>query len=206
MNPEELHDEIHDRLRRLDPVMDAPVDPVTGPRAAALMEQIMQTQPEPVNVTSTPPTPARRPRRALFAALGALGVAAVGAFAFVAMRGDDAEPTSVAFSLAASDPLTQMCLPISDQQPSAEASAFRGTVVDISADSVTLDVTKWYQNGDADQVVISTAGMPIAALDGVDFVQGGDYLITAGDGQVGVCGVSGPYSADLEGWFTTWYG
>lgn len=202
MNPEELHD----RLRRLDPALDAPVDPANGPRAAALMEQIMQTQPEPVNVTSTPPTPARRPRRALFAALGALGVAAVGAFAFVALRGDDPAPTSVSFSLAASDPLMQMCLPVSEQQPTAEASAFRGTVVDITADSVTLDVTNWYQNGDADQVVISTAGMPTAALDGVDFVQGGDYLITAGDGQVGVCGVSGPYSADLEAWFVTWYG
>ena len=205
MNHEELHDEIHDRLRRLDPAADAPVDPANGPRAAALMEQIMQTQPEPVDVTAIP-APARRPRRALFAALGALGVAAVGVFTFVALRGDDAEPTSVSFSLGASDPLTQMCLPISDQQPSPEASAFRGTVVDIGADSVTLDVTKWYQNGDADQVVISTAGMPTAALDGVDFVQGGDYLITAGDGQVGVCGVSGPYSTDLEGWFDTWYG
>lgn len=202
MNPED----IHDRLRRLDPAADAPVDPVNGPRAAALMEQIMQTQPEPVNVTSTPPAPARRPRRALFAALGALGVVAVGAFAFVAMRGDDPAPTSVSFSLGASDPLMQMCMPISDQQPSPEASAFRGTVIDIGAGTVTLEVTKWYQNGDADQVVLTTEGLPSVALDGVDFVQGGDYLITAGDGQVGFCGVSGPYSTDLEGWFDTWYG
>lgn len=203
MNP----DEHLERLRSIDPARDASIEPHTGPRAAALMEQIMQTDPTiaPDTGTSTAGPAAARPRRRLFAALGAAAVVAVGAFAFIALRGDDGgAPTSVSFAVGAPD-LTAMCLPVSEQQPTAEASAFRGTVVSIENATVTLDVTKWYQNGTADQVVLTTEGLPSVALDGVDFVQGGDYLITAGDGQVGTCGVSGPYSADLEQWFNTWY-
>lgn len=204
-------DDLLDRLQALDPVQGASVDPITGPRAAALMEQIMQTDPNThtgptaTDTTVGGPQPARRPRRALFAAFGAAAAVAVGAFAFVALRGDDGgTPTSVSFALGAPD-ITAMCLPVSEQQPTPEASAFRGTVVDIADGTVTLEVTTWYQNGDADQVVLTTEGLPSVALDGVDFVMGGDYLITAGDGQVGVCGVSGPYSAELEQWFNTWY-
>ena len=54
---------------------------------------------------------------------------------------------------------------------------------------------------------MSTAGMPSPALDGVTFEQGGDYLVAAGpDGQVGICGISGPYSAELEAFYATWFG
>jgi hypothetical protein len=204
MNP----DELLDRLQHVDPAQGASIDPVNGPRAAALMEQIMQTDPNTAPDVPTVPEPARPPRRRLFAALGAAAVVAVGAFAFVALRGDDATaPTSVTFSLAASDPLTQMCIALTEITPPADTAAFRGTVVAVTADSVTLDVTKWYANGTADQVVVSTAGMPSPALDGVTFEQGGDYLVAAGsDGQVGSCGVSGTYSPELEAFYTTWFG
>ena len=100
-----------------------------------------------------------------------------------------------------------MCLALSEITPSADTAAFRGTVVAVDAESVTLDVAKWYANGTADQVVVSTAGMPSPALDGVTFDQGGDYLVAAGpDGQVGICGVSGSYSPELEAFYTTWFG
>ncbi len=203
MNP----DELQERLQRIDPTRDASIDPVTGPRAAALLEQIMQTDPTSSNEVPVVTEPSRRPRRTLFAALAGVGVAAVAAVAFVSLRGDDPAPTSVTFSLAASDPLTQMCMALSDITPSADTAAFRGTVVAVDAESVTLDVAKWYANGTADQVVVSTAGMPSPALDGVTFEQGGDYLVAAGpDGQVGICGISGPYSAELEAFYATWFG
>lgn len=203
MNP----DELQERLQRIDPTRDASIDPVTGPRAAALLEQIMQTDPTSSNEVPVVTEPSRRPRRTLFAALAGVGIAAVAAVAFVSLRGDDPAPTSVTFSLAASDPLTQMCMALSDITPSADTAAFRGTVVAVDAESVTLDVAKWYANGTADQVIVSTAGMPSPALDGVTFEQGGDYLVAAGpDGQVGICGISGPYSAELEAFYATWFG
>jgi hypothetical protein len=203
MNP----DELQQRLQHIDPARGASIDPVTGPRAAALLEKIMQTDPTTSNEVPVVPQPSRRPRRTLFAALAGLGVVAVGAVAFVSLRGDDPAPTSVTFSLAASDPVMQMCLALSDITPPADTAALRGTVVAVDAESVTLDVAKWYANGTADQVVVSTAGMPSPALDGVTFEQGGDYLVAAGpDGQVGVCGISGPYSAELEAFYNTWFG
>lgn len=203
MNP----DELQERLQHIDPARGASIDPVIGPRAAALMEQIMQTDPTTSPDVPVVPHPSRRPRRTLFAALAGLGVVAVGAVAFVSLRGDDPAPTSVSYSLAASDPLTQMCMALSDIIPSADTAAFRGTVVAVDAESVTLDVTKWYAIGTADQVVVSTAGMPSPALDGVTFEQGGDYLVAAGpDGQVGICGISAPYSPELEAFYNTWFG
>ncbi len=203
MNP----DELQERLQRLDPARGASIDPVNGPQAAALMEQIMQTDPTTPNEVPVVPQPARRPRRTLFAALGALGVVAAGAFAFVALRGDDPAPTTATYSLAASDPMMSMCLALSDITPPADSAAFRGTVVAVAAESITLDVAKWYANGDADQVIVSTGGMPSPALDGVSFDEGGDYLVLAGtDGQVAICGQSGPYSAELEAFYNTWFG
>lgn len=203
MNP----DELQERLRDLDPARGASIHPVNGPQAAALMEQIMQTDPTNANEIATVPEPSRRPRRTLFAALGALGVVAAGAFAFVALRSDDPAPTSVRYSLAASDPMMSMCIALNDITPPADSAAFRGTVVAVSAESVTLNVAKWYANGTADQVVVSTGGMPSPALDGVSFEEGGDYLVLAGtDGQVAICGQSGPYSPELEAFFNTWFG
>jgi hypothetical protein len=111
----------------------------------------------------------------------------------------------LSLSLAASDPATSMCMSLNDITPTPDTIAFRGKVVDVSADSVTLDVASWYRGGGADQVVVSTAGMPSPALDGVTFEQGGDYLVTASDGQVGVCGMSGPWSAELEAIYRGWF-
>lgn len=199
MNP----DELEERLRRLDPADGAPVDPVNGPRAAALLEQIMDTNTD--DVRDVVPTPSRRPRRFLALGLGAAAVVAVGVFALTVIGGDDPAPTQVSFALGASDPMA-MCLPVSEIQPDASASAFRGTVVEVGEGTVTLDVTKWYQNGDADQVVLTTTDLATVALDGVDFAAGGDYLVSALDGQVGICGLSGVYSPELEALFDGWYG
>jgi hypothetical protein len=198
------HDELLHRLRRVDPAGDVPIEPVDGPRAAALLEHIMQTEPnEPTHNIDPSGTPPRR-RRRLVAALGAVALAAAAGVAFVALR-DDPAPSQLSLSLAASDPATSMCMSLNDITPTPGTIAFRGTVVDVSADSVTLDVASWYRGGGADRVVVSTAGMPSPALDGVTFEQGGDYLVTAADGQVGVCGMSGPWSAELEAIYRGWF-
>jgi hypothetical protein len=77
--------------------------------------------------------------------------------------------------------------------------AFAGTVSDISADTVTLDVDRWYKGGSAGQVAVTVAsGQSSAALDGVDFAVGKSYLVAAADGTVSGCGLSGPASPELE--------
>lgn len=200
-------DELFDRLRRHDPASGAPVNPASGPRAAALMEQIMQTDLSP---TSPTPTPAPH-RRRLWLALGGVGVAAVAVFAFVALRGDDAKaPTSMSLSLAPVTPggaAGASCVRVDALQPAPGTVAFRGTVASIEGGTVTLDVTKWYANGTTDQVVVTT-GTGDGAVDpelSATFQQGGDYLVAAADGQVSGCGMTGPYSAELDALYQGWF-
>ena len=47
--------------------------------------------------------------------------------------------------------------------------------------------------------------MPIVALDGVEFQQGGDYLVGVLDGQVLICGISAPYDPALEALYDQWF-
>ena len=68
-----------------------------------------------------------------------------------------------------------------------------------------LDVDRWYAGGDADQVQLT--GTPESvALDGVEFVVGEEYFVTAAEGVVQPCGVSGAASPELEQAYDEWYG
>ena len=204
MNSDQQHDELFERLTRLDPVGSAPMESANGPRAAALMEQIMQTD---FNPAAPVPSPTRR-RRPLLLAIGGLALASVAVVGFVAFRSDNATaPTTLALSVGSSAAGTRcMQLDASTSQPDGTV-AFRGTVASIAGNTVTLDVTTWYANGTADQVVVAT-GTADSTVDpelSASFEQGGDYLVSAVDGQVNGCGMTGPYSAELEALYMGWF-
>ncbi|MDO8363815.1 MAG: hypothetical protein Q7V88_13020 [Actinomycetota bacterium] len=201
MNDEELQQ----RLRRIDPAADASIDPATGPRAAALMEQIMNT-PFPALDTPTP-SPVHSTRRWPKFALGG-GVAAVlgGALAFATLGGGTpAASVTANYTLQTSDPMA-MCIAITEYQPPAEMVGFKGVVTDIGDGTITLDVSKWYGGEPADTVVLATDQMGDVALDaGVVFEQGGEYLVGVLDGQVQTCGVSGDADPALEAIYDGWF-
>jgi hypothetical protein len=195
-----------ERFARIDPASGATTDPVSGPRAAALLEHIMTTDIAP---TPAPAAPSRlRRRRPLVVALGGVALAVVAVVGFVALRGDDAKaPTSISLSFASRSPIGSSCIRLDAMQPAAGTVAFRGTVVSIVANAVTLDVTKWYANGTADQVVVTT-GTGAGTVDpelSAAFEQGGDYLVAATDGQVAGCGMTAPYSAELDALYRGWF-
>ena len=79
-----------------------------------------------------------------------------------------------------------------------QSVAFDGTVGAVAGDTVTLDVSHWYAGGSTDQVRVRAPATDLQDLIGaVRFEAGGRYLVSATDGQVSVCGLSAPYSADL---------
>lgn len=200
-------DELLELLRRSDRSRGDSVNPVGGPNAAQLMEQIMSTTPD-IETTAQPPSSRPRRRWPAFAIGGvAAGVIALGVVALANDDdgGSDEVATVTNLDLPAGD-IMQMCLAISEYQPDASVGGFRGTVNEITTDAVTFDVTHWYRGGDADQVVLSVKDMPMVALDGVEFQQGGDYLVAFMDGEVLICGLSGPYDATLAGYYDTWFG
>lgn len=207
MNDEELQR----RLRRIDPAAGVPIEPPTGRRAAALMEQIMNTPFSTVD-TVEPHTaelrpagrPARRWSRFLLAGGAALALAGGGALAFGG--GGTSTASSVEFSLGeAVDPSMTMCLPVTDYVPEPGLAGFRGVVTSVADGTVTLDVSSWYAGGDADQVVLATADLGSPALDGIEFVQGGEYLVAVLDGQVLTCGLSGQADPVLAGIYDGWF-
>ncbi|MEQ1699634.1 MAG: hypothetical protein ABMA25_05970 [Ilumatobacteraceae bacterium] len=200
MNDEELQQ----RLRRIDPAAGMSIDPVHGPRAAALMEQIMNT-PTHIEDPAGSARPVRRWPRFALAGAAALALAGVGVVALGGNDDDSESATSVRYSLAAFDPMA-MCLMVSEQVPAPGTVAFRGTVGEVGDATVTLDVADWFGADGTDQVVLSLADAGSPALDGVEFAAGGEYLVAVTDGVVQTCGMSGQASPELEALYAGWFG
>jgi hypothetical protein len=205
-------DELEARLRRADPARaGAPVRPADAVEAEVLRRTIMTNDDE--IVTATGAGAARPPWRRQPVVLGAVGAAAAAAIVItvVATTADEDDPPSageepaLTFELAPVDQLSQSCVPVADIEPVAGADAFAGTVVALEGRFVVLDATRWYTDGTAERVRLRGADQSVA-LDGVDFVVGEDYLVTAADDVVQVCGVSGPASPELEALYDEWYG
>lgn len=176
-------------------------------------------QPESGNrVTWTEP----KRRRWGTALLGAAAVAALAvagaAIGGVFDRGDDApavadlpvddgepapaEPVVYELSAGDADPAMMSCLQIDASIIAQSQVAFRGVVDRIDAgegvETVTLAVDRWYAGGDADVVTID-APLGLEALIGsIDFVVGEPYLISAWDGVVSYCGMSGAATPELQ--------
>jgi len=148
----------------------------------------------------------RRPRLQLIGAAAAVVlVVALGAVALLRDTGSGASTMHLA--VAGSDPgapSMASCVPFSADLLADMDTAFDGTVTSTSAGAVTLSVSRWYKGGDADVVELEVpggdAGMTIS-LDGVEFVDGDRYLVSATAGSVSLCGFSGPWSAELEATF-----
>ena len=201
-------DDLRARLTRIDPMRGGgTADPFPSPTASEIQERAMQTienaaaeRPDSESTNA----PWRRPKVLAAAAVAVLVVAAGAVFA---TSGDD--PTS-----QTAEPPTTLALALPDGSAMSSCVAFdvailrdmpvafAGTVTDVSDRAVTLDVDRWYKGGSADVVNVGlNPGQTSAALDGVEFTEGGRFLVTATDGAVNGCGFSGPASAELEGAF-----
>jgi hypothetical protein len=205
------------RLSRLDPAGPAvPVDPVTSPRAADLMERAMHSP----DVQNTDLEPAvdlaaeRRRRRPAVWLAAAVAAAAAGIVRGVVVHGGGSDPagtpdraTTLALTLPDSSAVAGSCMQFDVAFLRDMPVAFAGTATEVGAEQVTLDVDRWYRGGDADRVALAVPGAQTsAALDGVDFREGERYLVTATDGTVKGCGYSGPASPELERAFAEAFG
>lgn len=204
-------DELDERLQRSDPLGAGwSPEPPDGPRARALLEHVMST---PLTEDQTgPPGPARSRRRWWLVGAGAAAVIALGVGGLLLAGGDDEPDESaapaLAFQLPGGDPAMQMCLPVTDFVPDPAAQAFAGTVTAVDGTTVTLEVDRWYTGeGEQADVVTLTGGTDVSvALDGVEFVVGERYLVTALNGEVTICGISAPATPELEALYEQWYG
>jgi hypothetical protein len=159
-----------------------------------------------INAPAAPPaapaalTPRRR-RWSLLAGIAAAVVIAAGVTT-VAVTADD-DPADPPLALALPDDSALASCIVFDVVFLADLPvAFEGRAVEVADGQVTLDVTQWYRGGTADQATLTAAGGMVALLDGFEFVEGSDYLITATeDGTVNFCGYSGPATDELRAAF-----
>ncbi len=198
-------DDLRAALAAADPARSADLDPLTSPRARELLERAMTSDlltPAP----STDPGPSRRPWLAA-AAAAVLVVAAGGTY--LATAGDEPAGGEVVLALPGGDPTMMSCLRLSENTAALEqmSVALAGTVSAVGPAQVRLDVTRWYRGGDAGTVVLRNADERLQALLGTpDFQVGQDYLVSANDGSVSVCGLTGPVSPELQAAYDEAYG
>lgn len=137
-----------------------------------------------------------RMRLVLVAALVVV-IAAVGTWALT--RGDDGTPGAATLELSVPSAAAGKCAVPSAEFLRESEVAFDGNVSSIEGERVTLAVKRWYRGGESAKVRVTGPSEQLRqVLSGVDFEVGQRYLVTAVDGQVTMCGLSAPWSAEME--------
>ena len=150
------------------------------------------------------PRPAR-PRRPIAAAATTAAVLIIGLAAVRLTRDDNnqvennadgAAETPLELSLGAADTMAS-CLPLEVDTLATMSPAFAATATAVDNDLITLNINRWYTEGEASIVQMRAQPGQTALIAGFDFTVGQQYLITAADGTVNSCGYSGPATAEL---------
>ena len=210
-------DELQQRLRAQDPAASLP--PADPSRVARLLEDIMgadlTTQPagapqdHETHESRETGTRDRSPLTWLVAAAAVL-IAGIGVFGLLSndpesaqvpqagpSAGASAEPSVTL--LAAPAATSAKCMVPNVALLAQAEVAFSGTVEDVSGDVVAITPDRFYAGPATDLVEVRSPEAMLRALVGaVDFRQGQRYLVSASGGEVRVCGLSGPFSPDLE--------
>jgi hypothetical protein len=164
-----------------------------------------------VNMTTDRTTTAAltpRPRRRIW--LTAAAVAAALVALLIALTLSDGGGSDIDAAQAPLEPLVlsvgagdamASCLPVDANTLAEMAPAFAATATAVGDDMVTLDIDRWYTDGDATQVRLHAESGQAALIAGFDFALGEEYLITASEGTVNFCGYSGPATPELAALF-----
>lgn len=201
-------DDLRARLSAIDPqrpdrVADGASVPSTTSSAltAEMKERVMETMDK---ADAMPESPTRQGRPGpLAVAAAAVLVAVIGIGGWWASSHDDpavrpAPAAPLALSVGPGDAMTS-CIRFDVAILADMPVAFAATATTVGGNSLTLHVDRWYTGGSAETVTVDVpSGQTSAALDGVDFVQGERYLLTATNGTVNGCGYSGSATPQLE--------
>lgn len=192
-------DETRRALRAADPAHAMPdADPTW---VAALLEETM-SQP---TADTTPST-----RRSRWLLIVPVAAAAAVAAVVIGVRGSDdgdgsadikdaavatnevGSVTELSFASGAS----AKCLRPTPASAASQTVAFEGIVTEVADGKVSLRPTRFYTGTETSRVVINEPdrGMSEAPA---EFVVGESFVVGARDGEVSICGLTGPADADI---------
>jgi hypothetical protein len=194
--------DLFDRLRAADPGADLP--PADPARVDRLLEDAMSD--------SSAATRSRNPLTWLVAAAAVVLVAAGGAFAVLG-GGDEPPPTTAVSpetttSLRVTGSGPGRCMVPSPDVLGGAAYAVDAEVTAVEGGTATLDPRDWYAGQETDRVEVDAGSADLEALIGAPrFEEGQRYLVAANEeGEVMVCGFSGPWSDQLADLYTEAFG
>lgn len=201
-------DDLRDRLRAADPA--ASLRPAEPAGLARLLEDTMSHDTETlVPETRQTGTRGRSPLTWVVAAAAAVVIAGVGVFALTGNDDESAPPVAGGGAPAPEQTVTRLgaaagagearCMAPTAEVLATKELAFAGTVDTIEGGTVTLTPTTFYAGDETDLVEVAAPAEEMQALIGaVDFQVGQSYLVSAADGDVTVCGFSGPATPELQ--------
>ncbi|GIE74969.1 hypothetical protein Aph02nite_09190 [Actinoplanes philippinensis] len=190
-------DDLRARLRRTDPA--ASLEPASPAQVARLVEEAMSRNTRrwalpvaaalvliaggaawAVTRPSTPINPVAAPTTTASAAVVSPGPAA----------------SAAVVSLTASGAQAKCRAPEPQRLAESADFAFEGTVETIENGQVTLSVTRVFRGRPADRVTVAQEGETSETMLGSGkFEKGTDYLVSAADGSILICGYSGEADA-----------
>lgn len=217
---EDRDDALRALLRTSDPASSLP--PADPARVARLLEDTMSHD-TLSSETREPGSRARGPLTWLVAAAAAAVIVGVGLFAV--LGGDDprdgqvpvaddsspAEPgepaTGTVTALTAPGAQAGRCMMPSADVIAQQEVAFQGAVTSIEDGTVVLDPTAFYAGEETETVTVEAPAEALQQLlVAVDFEVGETYLVSASDGQVTLCGFTGPATPELEALYAEAFG
>lgn len=206
-----MDEELRQLLEQIDPMHRNEL--IDSSRYRTRLENIMNTPHDTqTNAADTQPHAQKAGRRRHRSPLLIGGIAAALAAIVIStavLTRDNNSVSTQSLSLADTGISTSSCLPFDVNVLAAMPVAFAGTATEITQTTVTLNVDHWFttDTAETDRVAITLpAGNTSAALDGVNFVVGDRYLVTATNGVVNGCGFSGPATSEFETAFTSAFG
>ena len=88
----------------------------------------------------------------------------------------------------------------------AQEQAFAARAIAVDGNTVTLEVTKRFTGTVADRVVVQQSDAITSDFSNVRFEVGKSYLVSAGDGTIRGCGLSGTDSPELRALYDAAFG
>jgi len=193
-------DELQELLRGADPTTHLP--PADRARVDELLEDaVSTTRPTPTaNDAAGDARAARRRRPWLVGMAVAVGVAAAAVVVtpLVLSRGPALPAVTTTLTATGGGGAAFDCAPVAQVLPTTD-TAFQGRAVQVDGDRVLLAVDRVYRGEPGEGVALVADQQGTAStVGGFPFEVGQEYLVSALQGTVAVCGGSGPVTPELQ--------